>query len=186
MTREQEDWEAMSITAVTFDPAALAAKAQRFDRQIRARNWREYAASLLVVLFFGWRAINAAGPAQLIGALLIIAAAIYVAVHIWKAGTPDRPDETVPTAVRIDHLRRELDRQAHLLENVRTTYLAPFVPGFLLLAAAPMIDRPGSVGLSGALVALATLLLVTAIIWAIDWLNRKAARDLRARIAALD
>lgn len=186
MTNPKEDWMTIETRGVAgFDPARLARKARSFDRAIRLRNLREYAACGLVVALFGYWATRAPGIAEPTALLLVAVGALIAAMHIRRFGTPTRPRPDHTADAVLQDWRVELERQARLLEGVRLHYLAPFCPGFVLLALAPLIDgtKPFTVGL---VVAILMLALFGFVFWFVDRLNRRAADQLRAMIAGLN
>lgn len=185
MTNPREDW--MSITTLDaggFDPAALARKAKSFDRVIRWRNFREYAASGFVIALFGYWATRASGTAESIALALVALGALVAAIQIMRLGTPTRPRAELSADAALHDWRGELERQAKLLEGVRLNYLAPFCPGFVLLALAPLIDGTSSlaVGVASAVLMIA---LLGSVLWFVDRLNLRAAAQLRATIEGL-
>ncbi|QNM83454.1 hypothetical protein H8M03_03720 [Sphingomonas sabuli] len=181
----KEDWQMMTADTQNFSARELAARAVTFDRQIRARNVREYGASAVVAGFFGWRATVSDGTAQ-VAAILLVLAALWTAFHIWRAGAPAEPDLLAPAETQRMQWRDELERQAQLLESVRWTYLAPFAPGFLLSALTPVIDRWPAVSTGDMVIASAMVAVFAIVLAVINRLNARAACQLRETIAALD
>jgi hypothetical protein len=184
MTNPKEDWMTVDKHGdAGFDPVKLARKAKSFDRAIRLRNFREYAACGLVFALFGYLAMRAPGNAESTALVLVAVGALIAAVQIGRFGTPTRPRAEHTADAVLHDWRFELERQAKLLEGVRLNYLAPFCPGFVLLALAPLIDgRPYTGGL---LLAALMLALFGLVLWFVDRLNRRAAAHLRAIIAGL-
>jgi hypothetical protein len=185
VTNPKEDWMTIATLDVGgFDPAEIARKAKSFDRVVRWRNFREYAASGLVVAVFGYWATRASGTAESIALLLVALGALVAAIKIMRLGTPTRPRAELPAEAVLHDWRSELERQARLLEGVRLNYLAPFCPGFILLALAPLIDGTKPF-IGGFVVAALMLALFGFVLWFVDRLNRRAAAQLRAMIAGL-
>lgn len=185
MTNPKEDWMSIATLSVGgFDPAELAHKARSFDRSIRWRNYREYAACGLVGSLFGYWATRAPGVAESTAMILLAMGALIAAIQIMRLGTPTRPRAEDTADAVLHDWRAELERQARLLEGVRLNYLAPFVPGFVLLALAPLID--GTTPFTGGLVLAALMTSIFGfVLWFVDRLNRRAAAQLRAVIAEL-
>lgn len=179
-------WQASA--PVASPPSSLPdlhRRASRFERRIRRRNAIEYAAIALVVAVFGAFAIlaPAALPAMRIGAVLMVIGALYVAWQLHRRASA-RP--LPPGLPLVEHLRRELVRQRDAVTSVAGWYLAPFVPGMLLILLGPLID-----GGPRALAALGweqvpALAFPPAFFLFIWWLNRRAARQLQAAIDDLD
>src|SRR5689334_16090508 len=109
----------------------IRSKANMFARTIFWRNAREWAAAILVVGGFGWRALAPETPALVrLGSLLTVAGALYVSWRLARDGRalPPPPAE----ASTADHLaahRANLERQRGLLLSVPRWYIAPLVPG---------------------------------------------------------
>jgi len=180
MTNEKEDWMTIATLNIDkFDPAELARRTKSFDRVIRWRNLREYAACGLVAALFGHWATRAPGTFEATALVLVALGALIAAVQIKRLGTPARPRIEQPADAVLQDWRSELERQARLLESVRVNYLAPFCPGFVLLSLSPLID--GSAPFEGGLVgAVLMLALFGFVMWFVDRLNRRAAAQLRA------
>ena len=80
----------------------------------------------------------------------------------------------------LEFLRSELVRQRDLLRSVWWWYLAPFVPGLLLILGGVALERPGRWGwLAPGIVAAVTFV-------GIGLLNQRVARKLQRRIDDLD
>lgn len=186
MNAVSQDWSALAGTPARFDPEELARLSAKFDRTIRRRNWREYGAAALVVALNLYWAFGAEGLAERIAMLLIAGGALFAAVMIALRGTPPASRLTQPIAAALAGFREDLARQERLLTQVPRTYIAPLVPGLVLLALAPLIDGTAS-STTAALTAAGLLLAVVALVFAVVIkLNAAAARRLRDLIRKLD
>lgn len=159
----------------------LAARAamSRFDRAIRSRNLREYAAGVLVVAFFGWHLVHG----RFVGLdLAAIGAVLFVMGFLWNHHRHIAPLD--PTACASDYqtaMLSRIDGQIRLLTSIRYWYLLPvYVP---VVWVAVMVSRRSLV-FAAVFLAFATLVYV-----AIAWLNEKVGVPhllrQRARIEAL-
>ena len=160
----------------------LRAKATKFQRRIRRRNLREYAASLLVIGLFSWYCWKVPNPVERLGFALVVAGAIYYAWHLWKWGAPRFLPSDLGRADCLEFYRGELKRQRDLLRSVWWWAIGPIIPGLAVGFFYGIVTGPAAVRLHqivGAAVA-------AGIIVCIGWLNQRAAHHLDGRIAELD
>lgn len=180
-------WTALGRDARFTDPAQLAMLTNQFERQIRRRNWIEYAAGTIGVLlscglglFFAAKGEWAlAAPNGVLG----IGFVIVMRNLSRRAGRLARfPEEPC-----IDHLRRHYRQQADALRSVGAWYVGPLVPGLVAIQGAVTWSLAQARGWTYALEELAgPAALLAVIVIAVIALNRWAARDLEAKLAALD
>ena len=112
---------------------------------------------------------------------LIIAGALYVMWRLHQRGASRNVPAEMGLASGLEFHRRELARQRDLLRSVWSWYLAPVIPGLVVLMLARARINPGHlrpIGLSSALIALLFIF-----VW---WLNHQAARRLQSRIDELN
>jgi hypothetical protein len=173
----QSLWQSQQPEEATITLEEIRKRAARFERRIRWRNFREYAAGAVVIVFFpiacrlrhlrGWRLAPAG---------LLIAGTIYVMFQLHRRAATRTVPADADTKALIEFHRRELERQRDALRSVWRWYLFPFVPGFAASAVEAGIDRGITVGFAvGAL----AIVLILAGIWA---LNQHAARRLECKI----
>lgn len=199
----QAAWQTADDPAPPLDPAALAAlrtEAAQFDRAIRWRDRREYAAALVVALAFGWTALHAPGLAR-VGALLAVMGAAFVCVWMWRVQRRRPPAAPgAPTAEALRIALRRVEDQIHLLRTVAWWYLLPLLIGPLVLTGAglaeafaagfPPLTTAREVGVAAVLVGTVVLILaaIGGFFWWIYRINQRAVdRDLvplRDRLAA--
>jgi hypothetical protein len=111
-------------------------RANRFDRTIRMRNWREGGAGVLVAALFAVIAWNSPNALARAGNLVVAASGLWVAFCIWRYGReapPPAPDRSLADFQQA--LLREYDHQIRLLKNVKYWYLLPPYVGLLLASA---------------------------------------------------
>jgi hypothetical protein len=160
--------------------------ADRFYRMIRRRNRIEYAACVLVVVFFGIMVFRAHSPAAQLGAALIVLGTIFVGWQLHRRASaivPPAADAAEPILV---HQRAQLVRQRDALEQVGLWYLLPLFPGLMLMMLAPAFDTGPAALLTfkaGTWFAIAVNLFVFGGIW---WLNRLVARKLQKAVDEID
>ncbi|MCW3847312.1 hypothetical protein OF829_08665 [Sphingomonas sp. LB-2] len=178
-------WQASGTDAALPPLAEVRAGADRFHRLIRRRNAIEYAASVLVIGFFGFGALTGAihDPIARAGAWLIILGTLAVVWQLHRRASAIQPPAADAARPILIHQRAQLVRQRDALAQVGLWYLAPFAPGLALMVLAPGIRHGiGALGAS-AWIAVAINAAVFGGIW---WLNRRAARMLQRAIDDLD
>lgn len=167
-----------ALTPLALDE--VKRRAGDFGDGIQRRNRREYVAAAFVAVAFSIYAILLPGTLIKIGSLLTVIGALVVA---WQlARRTSKPDATAEAADILAYYHARLVREEHMLSRVGRWYLAPLVPGMSLFMA-------GQAAASGAATAAAFIpylafpLLLFVGVW---WLNHRAARLLRVRIAGLE
>jgi hypothetical protein len=182
-----EQWGALSPDSRFTDSAELALRAGVFERQIRRRNLIEFLAGAIVIVLFArsaWTASNAGHAFLALGWLAgIIGTVIILANLYYRASTVQRrPEDDCRT-----HLRAQLEHQRVALTSVPRWYIGPLIPGMSLIVAASTQSLAQQFGWGGALIRIApSAALIAAIFVGVAWLNRRAARKLKAQIAELD
>ena len=116
------------------DPMSLAEihrKSNVFEAKVRRRNLVEYVACVFVIAGFAPLLLNRESWMMQAGAGLAIAATIFVAWQLRRRASAGRTPEAGDALV--DFHRQELVRQRDALRSVGAWYLAPFVPGMVLV-----------------------------------------------------
>lgn len=119
----------------------IHSRAGKFEKKVIWRNVREYAAGAIVVVFFG---LAFAGTHDWLGRCafaLLIAGTAYVMYQLHRKGSSRRMPEELGTGSSLQFYRSELERQRDLVSNVWPWYLAPVVPGLLLLAITSIVHN---------------------------------------------
>jgi hypothetical protein len=175
-------WEAQTVEERAVDVARVRVEAVSFERQIRRRNTREYAAGVFVVAAFGAVAFVAPDPLGRLGAALIAVGAVSVMASLARRGS-GAPLPDALGAPTLAWRRAELTRQRDLLAGIWRWYLGPLVPGMVLFlaSAAWRAETAGSFAVVGA-----TALAGVAVFGAIARANHAAAAELDRELAALD
>jgi hypothetical protein len=161
-----------------LSPETLLTHAHSFQRGIWWRNARESAACVLVVvvnlrsLWTAEKPLQAAGHALLIGGVLFVMG--YLHLRAASRVVPGQAD--AKTLWRFH--RHELLRQRDILRAIVWWYLAPFVPGMVVLAAARW-DTGAAPALGGAVIVLLLFAFVRQ-------LNLRGAKFLDGELAKVD
>jgi hypothetical protein len=179
-------WQASAAEAPLPALADVRAGADRFHRIVRRRNAIEYAACVLVVVFFGIGVFRMHPLAAQIGAALIVLGTCVVAWQLHRRASAVAPPAADAARPILEHQRAQLARQRDALSGVGHWYLGPLVPGLALIMLAPVFHRGPAALLHmppGALIGIAVNILVFTGIW---WLNRHGARQLQKAIDEID
>lgn len=163
----------------------LRRASRRFDRRIRFRNLTEYVAAAFVFLLFGAFAIFMPLPLPLmrIGAGLVALGALVLAWQLHRRASPLPEPGAMPV---LAYHRAQLVRQRDALASVRLWYLAPLVPGTLLMMLAPAIEVGPRLLLRLGWDEALALMFPIVIFILIDCMNRRAAGKLQDIIDDLD
>lgn len=150
------------------DVTTLRERLARLRRIAAARDVREAAAAVLVAALFTWMAVRADHALERAGAIVVVAAAIFMMLWARVAGGGNRgPAADLPVAEFFQHERRYLDRQIHLLRSVLWWYILPNLVGVQLF----FLGSGGWTRLTAMF-----MLLPLAVAVGVYVLNRRAAR----------
>jgi hypothetical protein len=163
------------------DPAQLikelSAKVTRFDRTIFWRNFLEYAAGLILVVWAGYYALKGHKPSMAIGL-----GVVFVMAYLWWQHRNLKPlDPSASVRVYRKVLLERFDDQIRLLSRVKYWYLLPlYLPIVWLSVERWPRYRWGAV---------ISLIIVTAAFAFVGWLNEKCAvrnlEEARANVKAM-
>jgi hypothetical protein len=174
-------WQSQNMENAPMSLEQIREKARDYQRRIRWRNAREYAAIAATSIFFGWTIFRIPLAGMRAGAALCILGGWYVAYQIYRRARPRTAPADLALANCMEFYRRELVRQRDFLRGIWRWYLGPFVPGLAWLTVAAGVASPGHLPhvwrfLGGyALVAALAFLLIAR-------MNLKAAGKLQKRI----
>jgi small neutral amino acid transporter SnatA (MarC family) len=169
---------------VTLDD--IRRRAEKFQARIRSRNQREYIAAAIVVLVFGWYILIIPGWTIKTGSALCIAAALYISWQLHRRAASATPPQDATNL--LDFHRRELVRQRDALKSVWLWYLAPPLPGMILILLGRYFEfhaRRRSIAWDHQVIILCAIIvfLVFGLVWL---LNALGAEKLQRRIDELD
>ena len=171
-------WQSQEGESVTMTLEEIRRRAARFERRIWWRNFREYAAGILLIVWIlallhvlhGW---------DLLGPSLMLAGVIYVMIQLRRRGTARSFPAGTNTRSSIEFHRLELERQRDALRTIWSWYLLPLVPGVAAVFAVAAVKRGVNARLIGSII-LGVLVFVG--VWA---LNQCGARKLDRKIQEL-
>jgi hypothetical protein len=184
--REPEDelkryWQENLIGSQgTRNPALageLSSRVTQFDRKIFWRNFREYAAGLVVLIWAGYMAIRGNRPA-----IAIILGVTFVMAYLWWQHRKLRqPDPSTNLLVYEKALLERFDSQIRLLSRVKYWYLLPLYIPTVWMTIGRRSRHP-----LGAILSLAVVTAAYVFVW---WLNERLAvgklKEARAQLRAM-
>ena len=130
----QKIWQDQPVEGIKMPAEVIRKRASRFERKVKWRNIREYAASLVTVVLLGYFAATTHDLLSRVSFGLFIAALAWIVVQLHRKGAPKRMPSGVDTLTALRLYRSELERQRALVKSVRSWYLAPLVPGLVVYA----------------------------------------------------
>lgn len=180
-------WAGQQTGAFSMPLEDIRRKASGFQKTIRWRNIREYAASVLVVAIFGWMAVIIPEPVVKAGCVLTVLGALYVCWKLHSLARAASAAEMNAAESLVDFHRAELLRQRAALASVWRWYLLPFVPGALVFVLGVSLSPDNPAPLTVKLGVLAFAIAIEAAVFlAVWWLNAQAVKSLDAEITALE
>lgn len=180
----KKSWQNQATESLPMPLEELQRKAKMFRSRIRRRNIREYVAAAILIVWVGSGLLRFSTPLNRAAQVTIIAGAVYVVWQLRRRGSAAILPVEASASNWLDFHRRQLERQRDALRSVWKWYLAPLVPGVVLLMVSlnrTIVQRTGSMALIPA-VAAANIVVLGAV-W---WLNMRAARRLQRQIDELD
>ncbi|MFO0659153.1 MAG: hypothetical protein U0165_04895 [Polyangiaceae bacterium] len=186
-------WKQEEPDFQVVDVAEIRKRANRFATRIRIRNITELGACGLVLCTLAPGLFAPDVPHVMLPGLVAMVLGVVVVAGIIVARGLNRkaPPVTASTTEVIAHERKELERQATLLENIASWYLGPFVPGVLLtlwgaVYTAYTHGRFEGEGAGFRIGTAVALHVIFAMVFAgIHGLNKNAAKKLRAQVEKL-
>lgn len=170
---------------VTLDN--IRKKADVFETQIRRRNLREIVAAVVVLLVFGFYAWALPGWMIKTGSLLVMVGTFCIVWQLRRRASAASLPESSGMAL-LDFHRRELLRQRDAARSVARWYIAPLIPGIVMMTLGRYFQfhAPGrTLAWDHQIVILCSV--IVALTFAIVWLlNAWAAERLQRRIDELD
>jgi hypothetical protein len=175
-------WQNQEVEEMKISVEELRAKAAKFQRRMRMRNIREYIAALVVIGIFTLFFVKMTDTIPRIGFAMIIAGSIYYMFHLWKWGSSKSVPAEMGRADCLHYYRDELARQRDLVRSAWLWAVGPIAPGMALFFAWDIVTSPPAQRWRR----LAGISISIAILIAVVWANRHAARRLDRRIAELN
>ncbi len=136
-------WQSQAADSVSLSLAQIHYQARRLRSRVRSRNLIEYIAGAVAAVLCVWFLVQAHGLFLRSGFVLCVAGILYVSWQLSKRGSAHAPSQEMAIESCVAFHRSELERQRELLLSVWSWYLAPLVPGLLVVTLAGAVDRYG-------------------------------------------
>lgn len=181
-------WQSMPVERVAISVDEMRRLAVKFEARIRRRNYIEYAASVFVVVIFGWYATfpEPATPLWPIANLMIIAGILAVVWNLHRKAQAAKPPADASATTLIDFQRAEFVRQRDALKTVWRWYVLPVVPGVVVWFIAVGVGAPVKDPVRLAIALGVTALFVMMVFGGIILMNLLGAAHLQRQIDTLD
>lgn len=177
-------WQSQPVERVTMSLEEIRRQAVSFQRKIRLRNLREYAAVAFIVVFFSFSIFKFPDGLTRTGCALLIAGVLYVAWQLHRRGSAKAVAADMASETCIAFHRRELERQRDAVRAVWSWYLGPMVPGMAVIMLAGLLANPGHLAHPGRFVG-AYAVVVALVFFLVGRMNQRAAHKLQRKIDAL-
>jgi hypothetical protein len=181
----QQLWQSQTTEHPTMTIAEIHQKARVFESRIRRRNLLEYVACAVVIAGFLPPLLHRGSWMMQAGAGLTIVATLFVGWQLHRRASA-RPTLESGDALLASY-RQELIRQRDAVRSVAVWYLAPFVPGMVLMVLGRWFQShvPGRPAAADHVIIL-LVGIIEALVFALIWLlNQRAADRLQKRIDEL-
>lgn len=178
----QNLWQAQPLEGIHMSATTLRNRAGKFERKIMWRNVREYISSLVAVILFAYFIATTHDILVRTAYVLFILGLGWVVIQLHRKGSVRTMPTAMGTSTCLEFFRSELERQRDVVKNVWSWYLAPLVPGFVVMTVGYTLARPFPRGLISA----AILDVAVAVLFLLIWrMNMRAARCLQRTIDEL-
>jgi hypothetical protein len=178
----QQLWQSQPTEGIKMSAHAIRLRAGKFERKISNRNIREYLSSLLAAMAFGYFLVTTHDVLVRTAYVLFIAGLGWVVFQLHRKGSAKTMPEAMGASTSIQFFRAALERQRDVVKNVWPWYLAPLVPGFVVLTIGYAMARPFPAGFISAALLDAC---VAALFYGVWMMNARAARCLQRSIDEL-
>jgi len=178
----QNLWQSQPVESIHMSIEEIRKRAGKFERKITRRNIREYVSSLIAATLFGWFFVRTHDVFLRIAYVLFIAGLAWVVVQLRRKASSKTLPLAMEAAASLQYFRAELERQRDAVQNVWSWYLAPLVPGFIVMTLGYWHSMPYPKGLIASAI---VDVCVAALFYGIWRLNLRAARCLQRKIDEL-
>jgi len=174
-------WQSMTGAGPAVSLQYVRHRMSALESQARRRNIAEYLGALMGYAILVWAFFSIEG-AMLRTALVVIGVGATYSLFRWyRVANVRKLDEPAGIGDGLAAYRSELERQHAARHNNWRWYIAPSLPGTVLLLIGSFLISPQRIG---ALVLAASF--ASAWIGSIMWMNARSATRLQREIDALD
>jgi hypothetical protein len=181
-TPAQSIWQNQPVEGIQMSVDEIRKRAGRFERKIFWRNVREYLSSLIAMVLFANFYTRTHEVLIRVAYVLFIAGLAWVIIQLHRKGSSKSVPAQLGILASLQYFRAEMERQRETVQNVWSWYLAPLVPGFVVLSAGYVSSMPFPKGLLAAGILDA---LVAALFFGVWRMNVRAAKCLQHKIDEL-
>jgi hypothetical protein len=135
-------WQNQPVEGIRISAETIQKRAARFERRIRWRNVREYAASLIAAALLGYFAVTSHDVLSRVVLGLFIAGLMWISVQLHRKGSSKSLPAGLDTGTSLRWYCTELERQRAAVMSVWSWYLVPMVPGFVVDTVGKAIQSP--------------------------------------------
>ncbi len=180
--RMQDIWLCQPVEGIKMSVEEVRARAGKFEKKIRWRNVREYAAGAIAMVLLGFSFAGTPDVLDRTAFALLIVGMAYVLYQLHRKGQARSMPGEMGTEPSLQFYRSQLERQRDLVGNVWVWYLGPFVPGLVLSAIASVAHNAQPRHLAVLAFWYGLIVVFFVFVWR---LNVRAARCLQRMIDAL-
>lgn len=178
-------WQNQELEGIRMSIDEIQQKAGKFQKKILWRNGREYVAAFVIAVYFGFELWRTTDVLTQIGFGLVIAGLLYMVGQLHRKGSSRSLPAEMGLANCLEFHRSELVRQRDLVRSIWRWYLAPVIPGLVVVMAALARTNPGHLRHLGLFLGFYYSFVV--LFFLFTWrLNESGARRLQRRIDELD
>ncbi len=178
-TSVQNLWLSQPVEGIHMSIEEIRQRSAKFERKIVWRNLREYVASLGASILFVGFFVRTHDIFLRIAYILFILGMAWVVVQLHRRGSARSLPSAIEAAASLQYFRAELERQRDALQDVFSWYLAPLVPGFVVMTLGYLHSMPYPKGLIASAIVDVSVAVMFYGIWR---LNLRAARCLQRKI----
>jgi hypothetical protein len=179
----QKIWQEQPVEGIKMSAEVIHQRAAKFERRIRWRNRRESVGCLVVSGLFTYFLFDTHDVLFRVAYGLFIAAMIWIAIQLQRKGSVKSLPAGLEASSSLQFFRQELERQRDAVKNVWPWYLAPMVPGYVMLTIAYLVSFPHPARWIGVAAFDLFVVLLFIGIWK---MNQRAARCLQRSIDELN
>jgi len=176
-------WQSQPTEGTRMSVEEIRNRASKFERRIRHMNQREIVGCLIGSGLFGYFMIGTKSELFRVAYGLFIAAMLWIVVQLRRKNRVNSLPASMGAASSLQFFRTELERHRDVIKNVWPWYLAPMVPGYVMLTVAYLAYFPQRARWIGAGVFDVFVVLMFIGIWK---MNVRAARCLQKKIDELN
>jgi len=181
-TPVQTIWQNQPVEGIHMSAEAIRNRSVKFERRVYWRNVREYVSSAAAICMFGFFLVRDHRTLPRIAYVLFIAGIVWVVLQLHRKGSVKTVPAVLGTSPSLAFFRSELERQRDVVQSVLSWYLAPMIPGFVVLTLDMVHRLPFPASLGAIVLMDGGVALLFFVIWRI---NLRAARCLQRKIDEL-